>query len=68
MVIQVDKRAVLRMRLYEGIALLSMLMTALTLSLFGIDVGADITIGALATICMVHVITTAADLHEDDLE
>jgi hypothetical protein len=67
-VIQVDKRAVLRMRLNESLVLLVALMFALTMSLFGLDVGADIAIGGLTTVSMVQVITTWADLHEDDLE
>jgi hypothetical protein len=67
-VIQVDKRAVLKAKLIEAAVVLTGTAFALVTNIMGIDIGADIVLGALATVAMLTVITTWADLHEDGLE
>jgi len=70
MVIQVDKRAVLRQRLVEAIGTFGLLAVALAANLVGDSflLLADIMIGILCTFAMVQAITTWANLHEDGLE
>lgn len=68
MVIQIDKRAVLKAELFEAGVAFTCATFALVTNMMGIEVGADVLLGVLATFAMVKMITTWADLHEDGLE